>query len=38
MRTPPNVHAFMLATAFLASVTGAIFVLNLIAGIIYWTS
>jgi hypothetical protein len=33
----PNAQALVMATAFLVSVIGAIFVMNLIAGIIYWT-
>lgn len=37
MRLPPNVHAFVLATAFITSLTFAILAMNVLAGILLWT-
>jgi len=37
MRLPPNVHAFVLATAFITSLAFAILAMNVLAGILLWT-
>jgi hypothetical protein len=37
MRLPPHVHAFVLATAFITSLTFVIFAMNLLVGILIWT-
>jgi len=37
MRLPPHVHALVLATAFITSLTFAILAMNVIAGILIWT-
>ena len=36
MRLDPNTHAFVYATAFLTSLTFAIFAMNVIAGVLYY--
>jgi hypothetical protein len=36
MRLDPNTHAFVLATAFMTSLTFAIFAMNVIAGVLGW--
>jgi hypothetical protein len=37
MRLPPNVHAYVLVTAFVTSLTFAIFAMNVLAGILFLT-
>jgi len=37
MRLPPHVHAFVLATAFITSLTFTILAMNVLAGILVWT-
>jgi len=37
MQLDPNSNAFVLATAFLVSVTFAIFAMNVLAAILYYT-
>jgi hypothetical protein len=36
MRLPPNVHAFVLVTAFLTSISFAILAMNVLAAILFW--
>jgi hypothetical protein len=36
MRLDPNTHAIVVATAFLTSVSFAIFAMNVLAAVLYW--
>jgi hypothetical protein len=38
MRLDPNTHAYVVATAFFTSVTFAIFAMNVIALVLYYTA
>jgi hypothetical protein len=37
VRLDPNTHAFVLATAFMASIAFAIFAMNVLALVLYYT-